>query len=95
MDTPAPVTAATADPVQSGLDHLAKIEAELEEIKDRTADPKRSLFNGILSGAGAILGSIAALIILGWILSLLGIFPGLNSVSAYLHGIVDRFNSRY
>lgn len=91
MDTPA-----AEDPaVKTGLDHLAKIEVELEEIKERTADPKRSLFNGMLSGAGAVLGSIAALIILGWLLSLLGIFPGLSSLSAYLHGIVDHFNSRY
>ena len=91
MDTPAQDESA----VQSGLEHLAKIESELEEIKERTADPKRSLFNGILSGAGAILGSIAALIILGWLLSLIGILPGFGSIAAYLHGVVDRFNNRY
>jgi hypothetical protein len=94
METPTPqATADTA--VQNGLEHLANIESELEEIKERTADPKRSLFNGVLSGMGAILGSILALIILSWVLSLLGIFPGLSSLAAYMHSIVDHFNNRY
>ena len=91
MDTPA----ASDTAVQSGLEHLEKIEEELEQIKERTNDPKRSLFNGILSGMGAIVGSIAALILLGWLLWLVGILPGLGSLAAYLHGIVDRFNTRY
>ena len=91
MDTSTPEQAQ----VKSGLEHLQKIENELEEIKERTNDPKRSLFNGVLSGAGAILGSIAALIILGWLLSLLGILPGFGSLAVYLHDIVDRFNNRY
>ncbi len=91
MDTPA--TEDTA--VKTGLEHLERIEEELEEIKERTADPKRSLFNGILSGMGAIVGSIAALIVLGWLLSLIGVLPGFGSLAAYLHGIVDRFNTRY
>jgi hypothetical protein len=91
MDMPA----ASDSAVQSGLEHLEKIEAELEEIKERTSDPKRSLFNGILSGMGAILGSIIALIILGWLLWLVGILPGFGLLAAYLHGIVDKFNTRY
>jgi hypothetical protein len=91
MDTPA-----SEDPaVQSGLEHLKNIEAELEEIKERTNDPKRSLFNGILSGAGAIVGSIVAIVLIGWLLSLLGIVPGFGSIAAYLHGIVSHFNTRY
>ncbi|HEV8666336.1 MAG TPA: hypothetical protein VN665_00615 [Candidatus Paceibacterota bacterium] len=93
MDTPKPL--APENDIETGLEHLQKIETELEEIKERTADPKRSLFNGILSGAGAIIGSITALIILGWLLSLIGILPGFGSFAAYLHGIVDRFNTRY
>lgn len=91
MDTPA----SEENAVQSGLEHLKNIEEELGEIKERTSDPKRSLLNGMLSGAGAIVGSIAALIILGWLLSLLGVLPGFGSIAAYLHGIVDKFNSRY
>jgi hypothetical protein len=81
--------------VQSGLEHLERIETELEEIKERTNDPKRSLLNGMLSGAGAIVGSILALVLLGFALSLLGFIPGLGEITNYLHTIVDRFNSRY
>jgi len=81
--------------IETGLEHLERIETELEEIKDRTANPSRSLLMGILSGAGAVLGSILALIILGWLLSLLGVIPGFSSITTYLHSVVDRFNTRY
>jgi len=89
MDTP------ENEAIETGLEHLQKIETELEEIKDRTANPQRSFLSGILYGAGALVGSILAIIILGWILSLLGVVPGFGSLATYLHSIVDRFNNRY
>jgi hypothetical protein len=91
MDTPPQEESA----IETGLEHLERIETELEEIKERTSDPKRSLLNGVLSGAGAIVGSILALVLLGLVLSLLGFIPGLGEITNYLHTIVDRFNSRY
>ncbi len=94
MDTPQQDNAQDKA-IESGLEHLERIETELEEIKERTADPKRSLLNGMLSGAGAIVGSIVSLVLLGLALSLLGFIPGLGEMTNYLHTIVDRFNSRY
>lgn len=79
---------------KEGLDHLVRIETELEEIKDRTANPKRSFINGIWQGAGAIVGSIAAIVILGWTLSLLGLVPGIGEIANSLHSLVDQVRSR-
>ena len=79
---------------KSGLDHLARIEEELEEIKDRTANPKRSFINGIWQGAGAIVGSIAAILLLGWGLGILGLVPGIGDIANSLHSMVDQVRSR-
>ena len=79
---------------KEGLEQLARIETELEEIKDRTANPKRSFINGIWQGAGAIVGSIAAIILLGWGLSLLGLVPGVGEIANSLHSMVDQVRSR-
>jgi hypothetical protein len=83
------------DVIEQGLDRLETIQEELEEIKERTASPKRSFVNGVLSGAGAIIGGLIALAVLGWILSILGVIPGLGELASYLNGITDKFNSRY
>ncbi len=79
---------------KEGLEHLARIETELEEIKDRTANSKRSFINGMWQGAGAIVGSIAAIILLGWGLSLLGLVPGVGEIANSLHSLVDQVRSR-
>ncbi|MDB5238119.1 MAG: hypothetical protein JWM46_389 [Candidatus Kaiserbacteria bacterium] len=79
---------------KEGLGHLARIEEELEEIKDRTANPKRSFINGMWQGAGAIVGSIAAIILLGWGLSVLGLVPGVGDIANSLHRMVDTVRSR-
>lgn len=84
-----------AEAVQTGLEHLKNIEEELEQIKERTANPKRSLFNGIWQGVGAIIGGVVAIVAIGGLLSLLGIIPGLGDIATYLHGILDNFNPRH
>jgi hypothetical protein len=75
--------------VKNGLEHLEKIEEELVEIKDRTANPRRSLINGVFQGIGVLLGSLLGLALLGWILSLLGLIPGLGELSNYLHTLAQ------
>jgi hypothetical protein len=67
---------------------LKQIKRELEEIKDRTANPKRMFVNGILYGAGAFLGGIIAVALVGWVLSILGIIPGLAVIVEYLQSII-------
>jgi hypothetical protein len=68
---------------------LKQIRRELEEIKDRTANPKRMFVNGILYGAGAFVGGILAVTAIGWVLSFLGIIPGLSHIVEYMQGLVE------
>ncbi len=66
---------------RKGLRSLARIENELEEIKDRTANPKRTFINGIIYGAGAFVGGVLAIILLGWVLSIAGFIPGAAEIA--------------
>lgn len=71
------------------LRQLKEIKKELSEIKVRTNDPRRSFINGILYGAGALVGGIIAVAIIGWTLNVLGIIPGLNELADYIHSLVE------
>jgi hypothetical protein len=73
-------------PLEEGLERLEHIEEDLEEIKNRTPDHWIAFRNGVLQGAGAIVGGIIAIILLGWILSLFGLIPGLGTI---VHSIQD------
>jgi hypothetical protein len=66
------------------------IKIDLEEIKHLTGDSKAWFWRGIMQGAGAIVGSIAMLIVLGWVLSILGIIPGVSEISEYIRGYMDQ-----
>lgn len=66
---------------KKGLKQLKRIENELEEIKERSSDPKRTFLFGILYGAGAFVGGILAIVLLGWLLSIAGLIPGLSEIS--------------
>lgn len=70
----------TEQQLEEGLEHLKNIQEELSEIKEQTANPWASFWRGMLQGAGAIVGGIAAIILLGWVLSLLGILPGFSVI---------------
>jgi len=71
---------------------LKKIERQIDEIKDRTSSPWRALIGGVLYGAGWIVGSVATVALLGWILSLMGFVPGFGDIAGYLHGIVESWH---
>ena len=77
------------------IKQLIKIERRLEEIKDRTTNTKRAFFYGVLQGAGAVLGGIVALTLLGWVLSFLGLIPGLGDIADYLRDAVSGWRGRY
>lgn len=66
---------------KKGLKHLQRIEDELEEIKERTANPKRTFLLGILYGAGAFIGGLLAIVLLGWALSIAGFIPGFADIA--------------
>ncbi len=69
---------------EKGLKVLKEIEAEVSELTDKTATPKRAFFMGVMQGIGVVVGSTLAVVFLGWILSISGLIPGLSDVVNYL-----------
>jgi hypothetical protein len=60
---------------------LRRIRKELRSIESNTS-AKWWIVHGMLYGAGWILGSLIAILLLGWLLSFLGVIPGLNKIVA-------------
>ena len=75
---------------KEGLKHLKNIEDDIEEIKERTPGARRSFLNGILWGAGTVLGTALAFVLLGWVLSVFGLIPGMRDMVEYLQAIVSQ-----
>jgi len=71
------------EPEGREIQELEKISAELQQINVNTGSAWTALLRGGLSGAGAIVGGIVAVVLVGWVLGLLGIIPGLNVIAAY------------
>lgn len=70
-----------------------KVERLLDEIKENTSlKPARNFYYGMLYGAGIVLGTILAVIAVGWILSILGVIPGFDVIA---NNISDILNKRY
>ena len=74
--------------------HLIKIEHKIDEIKHRTGNPLRAFVGGILYGAGWIVGGIMAIVLLSWILSLMGVIPGLGDVAQYLYDVLQTWRGK-
>ncbi len=66
------------------------IKSDLEDIKTLTGDSGTWFWRGIMQGAGAIIGSILMLILLGWVLSIVGIIPGFGELADYIRSYLDR-----
>ena len=77
---------------QEGLKHLAAIEQELEEIKERSPSPRQAFWNGLLQGGGAVVGGIVAIIAIGLALSSFGLIPGAQHLTPYLQSALDKFS---
>jgi len=78
---------------QRGLKNLRHIEKEVTAIESRTpGSPLRSFFNGIMQGGGAVVGSIAAIALVGWLLGVFGIIPGLGDLAHYFQDIIAKLN---
>ena len=79
---------------REGLEHLTRIEADLEEIRRRTPSPRHALVNGLFQGAGALVGGVVALALLGWVLSFFGIIPGVGTITKSLQDASSHFGPR-
>lgn len=78
------------DAAREGIKHLQKIEDELGEIRENTSRWHGWFLRGVLQGAGIIVGTIAGVVLFGWILSILGFIPGLGDMAEYLRSVADR-----
>lgn len=68
-----------------------KVEALLDEIKSNTeARPSKSFYNGMLQGAGIVLGTIVGVVLVGWLLSILGVIPGADVLAQRFAEILQK-----
>lgn len=78
---------------QQAQEEAKKVEALLGEIKSNTeSKPTKSFFNGMLYGAGIVLGTIVGVVLVGWLLSILGVIPGADVLA---HKFSDILQKRY
>ena len=80
---------------KQGLEHLAQIEEALDEIADNTPSTWRAFLYGVLQGAGAIVGSVIMLSLLGYVLTWFGLFPGFGVITHYMQDAVTKLHSRF
>jgi hypothetical protein len=78
-----------AKDTDSEVEQLREIKLELKNIESNTS-AKWWILHGMLYGAGWIIGSLLAIVIIGWILSLLGIIPGVDRIAVDLQNAFTR-----
>lgn len=55
--------------------HLEKIEGELTHMRKTAGGTWRTLWRGVIYGAGYVVGAVLIIVIAGWILNVIGIIP--------------------
>lgn len=76
---------------QQAQEEARKVEALLGEIKSNTeARPTKSFVNGMLYGAGIVLGTIVGVVLVGWLLSILGVIPGVDVLAQKFTNILQK-----
>jgi hypothetical protein len=68
---------------------LGQIKEELGEIRDRSAGVRPFIY-GLLQGIGWTVGTLAAVALIGWLLSVSGVVPGLGKIAQDLENILNR-----
>lgn len=80
----------TEEQVQAeALERLEHIEEDLDEIRERTPSRRKAFVYGIWHGIGALVGGIVGLTLIGWLLTFLGVLPGVGELAPYLQQMVD------
>ena len=76
-------------PQDTEIQELKKITSELEQVSANTGSSWIAFYRGALSGAGAIVGGIVAVILIGALLSVLGVIPGLQTIVAHINDAIS------
>ncbi len=75
-------------PQEAEIQELKKITEELKRVEANTGSSWWAFYRGILSGGGAIIGGIIAVILIGALLSILGVIPGFQAIAAYINAAI-------
>ncbi len=84
----------TADIESKQLRELREISDDIEVLREQSK-PHASFVRGIFHGAGAVLGGVIALALLGFLLGVLGLIPGFDKFESYMGSLVQAFEHRY
>jgi hypothetical protein len=80
----------TDEQVQAeALERLEHIEEDLDVIKNNTPGRYRAFVYGLWHGVGALVGGIVGLTLIGWLLTALGVLPGVSELVPYLEQMVN------
>ena len=66
---------------------LEKINRSLVSIVHKTESIWRAFVRGLVHGIGSVLGVVAAVLLIGWILNTMGIIPGLKEQATKLQNM--------
>jgi hypothetical protein len=79
---------ATADKGTGEIRELKKITEELKAVNANTGSSWTAFYRGVLQGGGAIVGGILAVILIGALLSVLGVIPGFQTIVAHINDAI-------
>lgn len=72
------------------LKQLQSIEKYLQSIKKEVTWPWwRIFFQGLLRGAGLVVGTVLTIALAGWILNIFGFIPGIGDMAKNLQAILE------
>lgn len=58
---------------------VREIQTNIEQINHKVGGNFKSLFRGILSGFGSVVGAALAILVIGWVLNFVGIIPAFRT----------------
>ena len=70
-------------------EHLEKIEGELVKMRERSTNLHHSLWRGRVYGAGYVIGAVLVIVIVGWILTIIGVIPALSRYAIAIQTALD------
>ena len=74
--------------------HHIAVEQKLDKISKDLHSKTRALLTGILSGFGYILGIVAALVIVGYVLNVIGVIPAFREQAGEWRNLLQQAASQ-
>ena len=58
---------------------VREIQTNIEQINHKVGGSFKSLFRGVLTGFGSVIGAALAILVIGWVLNFIGIIPAFRT----------------